>query len=151
MATSATVPVTGLKLVDPKKLGGLVDQLRLAVPQDVRASQELIEKTDRLLYQAQADAKRTLAEAEEEFKTRLDESEVMVAATAKANELVDEAQNQANMLLERAESESRSKRTEADAYALQALRNLDQQLTAIMAQVKKGVEVLSPHAPVGSR
>ena len=144
VATSPSVPLKGAKMVDPNKFMELVDQLRLAVPQDVRSAQELILKKDNLLHQAQSDANRTRVEAEQEFKAKLDQNEIIAAAKDKADELMEDAQKRANRLVEQAEVESHTKRAEADAYCLQTLRSLEKELAGILVSIKKGVEVLTP-------
>ena len=42
--TSRKMPATRSRIVDADKVMELVEQLRLAIPQDVRAAQEVIEK-----------------------------------------------------------------------------------------------------------
>jgi cell division septum initiation protein DivIVA len=144
IATSATVPLKGSKIVDPNRFMELIDQLRLAVPQDVRSAQELISKKDNLMHQAQSDAHRTRVEAEQEFKNRLEQSEIVTVANAKADDIMGEAQKRASRMVEQAEVEARTKRSEADAYCLQTLKTLEKELSGILVSVKKGVHVLTP-------
>ena len=144
MDTSSTMPVKGHKLVDPKKLMELMDQLRLAVPQDIKAAQELILRKDGLIQQAQSEAKRTRVRADEEYKARLEDSELISVAKIKADELVEEAEKRAKRIFEQAEAEVNVKRNEADAYCLQRLRSLEVELNNILGSVRKGVDVLAP-------
>ena len=85
--TSSKVPATRSKLVDEEKISELLEQMRLAIPQDMRAAQEVIERKDAILNQAQVDARRVRREAEDEFATRLDQNELMAAARKRAEEL----------------------------------------------------------------
>ena len=68
--TSRRMPATRNRLVDEEKIVKLLEQLRLAIPQDVRSAQEMIEKKDAILAQAQLDARRIRNQAEEEFAAR---------------------------------------------------------------------------------
>jgi septum formation inhibitor MinC len=138
--TSTKVPATRSRLVDVEKVMELLEQLRLTIPQDVKAAQEVIERKDAILNQAQIDARRTRNEAEEEFVARLDQNEILVAARAKAQQLVEEADEKAGKLMERVETESRSTQAQSDAYVVQSLRSLEQELTSVLASVRKGLD-----------
>ena len=147
--TSSTMPVKGHKLVDPKKLMELMDQLRLAIPQDIKAAQELILRKDGLIQQAQSEAKRTRIRADEEYKAKLEDNELMSAARIKADSLVEDADKRAKRIVEHAEAEVSSKRNDADAYCLQRLESLEVELNNIIGSVRKGKNVLAPPQEVG--
>ena len=140
--TSSKVPATRNRLVDSDKMAELLEQLRLAVPQEVRSSQEVLDKKDTIINQAQIDARRTMNEAEEEFRTRLDQNDLVVAARHKAQQMVEEAEWRADKSVEQAETESRNTRVDADAYAVQTLRNLEHELTNVLGAVRKGLDAL---------
>jgi crotonobetainyl-CoA:carnitine CoA-transferase CaiB-like acyl-CoA transferase len=140
--TSRKVPGTRNRMVDADKTMELVAQLRLAIPQDVRAALEVIERKDAILGQAQFDAKRTKSAAEEEFKARLDQSDVMTAARSQADQMLDDANRKASRLVEQAEAESKNNRAEVDAYVVQALRSLEQELTSVLGTVRRGLDTV---------
>ena len=140
--TSRKMPATRSRLVDGEKVMELVEQLRLSIPQDVRAAQEVIERKDAILNQAQVDSRRIRGEAEEEFRTRLDQNDLMVSARNKAEGLVEEAERKANRMMEQAQADSTNNRADADAYSIQALRNLERELTSVLGAVRSGLDVL---------
>ena len=140
--TSAKVPTTRNRVVDADKLMELVEQLRLTIPQDIKAAQEVIEKKDAILNQAQVDARRTRGEAEDEYRTRLDQNDLMVTARQKSEALLEDAEQKANNMVQRAEVESRSSRAEADAYAVQTLRNLEREMSTVLGSVRRGLDTL---------
>ena len=146
--TSRKMPGTRSRIVDAEKVMELVEQLRLAIPQDIRAAQEVIEKKDTILNQSQIDARRIRNEAEEEFKTRLDQNDLVTAARRKAQDMEEEADRKANRLMEQADSEARKIRSEADAYSTQALRNLERELTSVLTTVRKGLDALGANVLV---
>ncbi|MCH9015023.1 MAG: hypothetical protein IH877_04965, partial [Gemmatimonadetes bacterium] len=74
--TSKAVPVSGNILIDRKKAMELVDQLRLAIPQEVRSAEEVLSQKDQIINQAQVDARRTKSKAEDDYRERLDTSEL---------------------------------------------------------------------------
>ena len=147
--TSKAVPVSGNILIDRKKAMELVDQLRLAIPQEVRSAEEVLSQKDHIISQAQTDARRTKSQADDEFRQRLETSELVAMAETRAEETLKDAEQRAGRLLQQTETEARSRRTEADAYALRSLRNLEKELASLAGSVRKGIEVLASEAAVG--
>lgn len=140
------MPVTGSVRVDKKKVMELVDQLRLAIPQEVRGAQEVLGRKDQILNQALTDARRTKVHSEEELRERLDKSEVVRQAQKKAEETVKEAEQRAERLLQQAQSDAQARRNEADAYALRTLRALERELGSLSNSVRKGIDLLAGDA-----
>ena len=146
--TSAKVPATRSRLVDAEKIMELVEQLRLAIPQDVRSAQEVIERKDTILNQSQIDARRIRTEAEKEYAVRLDQGELMVVARRQAEDLMAEVERKSSKLVEQAEVEARNTRADAEAYVVQTLRNLEQELTSVLGSVRRGMDALGASLPV---
>ena len=146
--TSKAVPVSGNILIDKKKATELVDQLRLAIPQEVRSAEEVLSQKDHIINQAQVDARRTKSQAEDEFRQRLDQSELVALAETRAEETLRDAEQRANRIIQQTEAESKSRRAEADAYALRSLRGLEKELNAITGSVRKGIELLASQVVV---
>ena len=144
--TSKAVPVGGNILVDRKKIIELVDQLRLTIPEEVRAAEDLLSQKDQILNIAQNDARRTKSLAEDELRDRLRQSEVVTQAEAKAADTVREAEERITRMLQQSEAEAMSRRTEADAYALRSLRSMETELDKLVGSVRKGIEVLAIEA-----
>lgn len=143
LETSKAVPVTGGVIVDKKKMMELLDQLRLAIPQEVRAAEEVLNQKDQILNQALTEARRTKIKAEDDYRERLDQNELVMLAQKRAEELKQEAEQRASRLLQQAEAECESRRTEADAYALRSLRTLERELSALTGSVRKGIDLLA--------
>jgi len=141
--TSLKMPGTQRTLLDANKVQELMDQLRLSVPQDVKAAQEILSKKDDILNQADGDRRRIKAQAEEEFRSRLNDTEVMGEALKKSTEMLGEAERKASKTTGQADVEARTKIAEADAYAAKTLRNLERQLTSNLTSIRNGISVLS--------
>lgn len=144
--TSKVVPVNGSLLVDKKKVLELVDQLRLAIPQEVKQAGEVLIQKDQIMNNAMVEARRAKSQAEDEFMEKLNQNELL----KKAEEMVADAERRANRIIEQAEAESHAKRTEADAYALRALRAFEKELTSLNGSVKKGIDLLAGTALLSS-
>jgi len=147
------LPIGTGSVVDRRRLLDLVDQLRAAVPADMREAHEVLEQKAEVLAQADSEVALRLARADEEVERRISESEVTKAAEVRAQQLVAEARAESERALEEgrraaAEKAAEGERLageqmdEADRYALEMLRKLDQQLEAFKASVRAGIETL---------
>ena len=141
--TSKAVPVSGNVLIDKKKVKELLDQLRLAVPQEILASDEVLTEKDHILNQALLDARRTKAQAEDDYRERLDHHEITLVAEKRAEDMLRQAEERAERIGRQSEIQARSRRSEADAFALQSLRALERELSALNGSVRKGIDLLT--------
>jgi cell division septum initiation protein DivIVA len=148
--TSKTMPMTSNIMVEKKKIMELVDQLRLTIPQEVKAAEEILNRKDSIINQAIADARHTKARAEEEFRERLDKSEILTHAQKRAEDILGDAEHRATRMLQQAEAEAHSRRTEADAFALQSLRALERELNTLSGSVRKGIDLLAGSAAINN-
>ncbi|MDA1129501.1 MAG: hypothetical protein O2913_12510 [Chloroflexi bacterium] len=124
----------------------LVDQLRLTIPEEIRAAEDILSQKDQILNMALNDARRTKSVAEDELRDRLRQSEVVVQAETKAANTVREAEDRITRMLQQSEAEAQSRRTEADAYALRSLRSMELELDKLVGSVRKGIQVLAIQA-----
>lgn len=136
---SKVMPITGSLMMDKAKLIELVDQLRLGIPQEVRAAEEVLSQKEQIMNVAMADARRAKAKAEDDFSKQLTDSEQQ----RRAEQILQDAQERASRILQLAEAEAESRRTEADAYALRTLRSLEREINGISGSVRKGIDMLA--------
>ena len=141
--TSKRMPGTKARMVEEDKLLKLVEQLRLAIPQDMRAAQEVIEKKDSILAQAQIEARKIRNEAEDDYAAKLDQNELLVTARRQSEDILAEAEQKASRMVDHAEIESRRTRSDSDAYVIESLKNLEREATQILGSVRKGIDSLS--------
>ncbi len=140
------MPITGNLIVDKTKLLELMDQLRLGVPQEVKAAEEVLSRKEEIMNLALADARKAKAKAEDEFSRQLTQSEQQ----RRAEELLQDAQERASRILQLAEAEAQSRRTEADAYALRTLRSLEKEINSINGSIRKGIDMLAGSTLTGT-
>ena len=141
--TSRTARAGGHILVDRTKARELVDQLRLTVPKEMRAAEEVLAQRDHIVNLAQTDARRTKAQAESDYRERVDKHEILQQAEQRAASVLRDAEDRARRMMEQADSQAESTRSEADAYALRSLRTLEQELNSVSTAVRRGIDVLS--------
>jgi vacuolar-type H+-ATPase subunit H len=121
----------------------LLDQLRLTVPKEIRAAEEVLAQRDHILNLAQTDARRTKSQAEDDYRERVDKHDILMQAEQRAATLLRDAEDRSRRMIEQAEQQSEANRSDADAYALRSLRTLEQELNTITSAVRRGIDVLS--------
>lgn len=145
-------------VIDRRRLLDLVDQLRATVPAEVKEAQQILDRQQEVLAQADEEAALRLARADEEVERRLSESEITKAAEARGEQIVAQARSEGERLVEEAQRQADEKiaegkrlaseqMDEADRYALEMLRKLEQQLDAFMSSVRSGIETLEQKPP----
>ena len=128
---SKSIPLTRNVMVDEDRMLDIIDQMRIAIPEEVKKAQQLLGQRDRLLAQAQEEANRTLELARQK-------ADQMVAKEMVAQE----AARRAELIVAQARTESENIRGDADAYAMNSLSQLQDELERISNQVANGLRVL---------
>ena len=82
------MPMTNSVVVDQVAALDLVDQLRVAVPEEVRQAKRINEETTRLVERAQEEAERILARAQEQAAFLIEERELTRAAEIRSQQIV---------------------------------------------------------------
>jgi hypothetical protein len=157
VAEARKLPVGGGAVVPRQRILDIVDRMRVAVPREIYDARELLEQRDEVIRAGQQDAANLLAQAREELERRMAETEVVQAAHERAKELVAEAEvragdllrgaeEQARERLDEAQSTARGEMRDADVYALQTLRRLEEELEGFLNTVRNGVDALEQRA-----
>jgi cell division septum initiation protein DivIVA len=143
MTTSKSVPVSGNIIVDKKKVMELVDQLRFAIPQEVKAAEDVLAQKDQIVNQAMLEARRAKLQADNEYRDLMNQNEMVVNAEARAQDTLRDAEQRSSRMLIQTEAEAMTRRTDADAYALRSLRSLEEEINSIAGSVRKGIDYLA--------
>jgi F0F1-type ATP synthase membrane subunit b/b' len=125
------VPFTHNVVVDEDKMLELIDQMRIAIPEEVKKAQQLVAQRDRVMAQAQEEANRTLAIAR-------DKADQLVQKDI----VTQEAQRRADQILAQARTEAEGVRVDADNYVLDTLMQLQDQIAKLSNQVNNGVRMV---------
>jgi cell division septum initiation protein DivIVA len=128
---SKTIPLTRSVMVDEDRMLDIIDQMRIAIPEEVKKAQQLLGQRDRVLAQAQEEANRTLELARQKADQLV--AKDMVAA---------EAQRRAEQILVQARSEAEGIRADADDYVVDSLGQLQAELERISNQVRNGIRTV---------
>lgn len=128
---SRPIPLTNNVIVDEDKMLDLIDQMRVAIPDEVKKAQKLIAERDRTMAQATEEAKRTLQLAQEKSQGLVQRDSIVASAESRANEILAQAQLDAE-----------ATRDEADNYVIESLTNLEMELERVLNQVRNGIRAV---------
>lgn len=128
---SKTIPLTRNVMVDEDRMLDIIDQMRIAIPEEVKKAQQLLGQRDRVLAQAQEEANRTIEIARQKADQLVAKDMVVV-----------EAQRRADQILAQARSEGEGIRADADDYVMDSLHQLEAELDRIANQVRNGIRTV---------
>ncbi|HAV78398.1 MAG TPA: ATPase [Anaerolineae bacterium] len=140
---SKNIPLTRNVMVDEDRMLDIIDQMRIAIPEEVKKAQQLLGQRDRVLAQAQEEANRTLELARQKADQLITKDMV-----------VQDAQRRADQIIAQSRGEAENIRADADDYAMNSLTQLQAELERITNQVTNGIRLLkdeqSRRAPVSA-
>jgi hypothetical protein len=125
---SRPIPFTHNVIVDEDRMLDLIDQMRVAIPEEVKKSQQILAQKDRILAQAQEEANRTLAIAREKSEQLIERDAIAQSAQARADQIVAQIAADADI-----------QRQEADKYVIDTLQKLEMELERYLNQVRNGI------------
>ena len=118
-------------IVDEDRVLDIIDQMRVAIPEEVKKAQQILSQRDRILAQAQEEANRTLSIAREKREQLVERDAIVQAAQARADQIINQARG-----------EIANSRTEADNYVVDTLTRLELELDRYLTQVRNGIRSL---------
>lgn len=125
------LPFTHNVVVDEDRMLELIDQMRIAIPEEVKKAQQVMAQRDRVMAQAQEEANRTLQLSREKADQLIQNNTVM-----------QEAQRRADQIVSQARAEADATRADADNYVIDTLMQLQDQIAKLSNQVSNGVRVV---------
>jgi cell division septum initiation protein DivIVA len=118
-------------VVDQNAALGLIDELRVAVPEEVRAAKRINSEGERIIEKAQEEAERIVARAQEQAAFLIDERGLTQAAEGESRRMIAEAHGDAERI-----------RGGADEYAVSVLEGLEGDVTKTLQSIQKGIAML---------
>ncbi|MBI5953379.1 MAG: hypothetical protein HY865_17120 [Chloroflexi bacterium] len=125
------VPFTHNVVVDEDRMLELIDQMRIAIPEEVKKAQQVMAQRDRVMAQAQEEANRTLQLSRDKAEQLIDRDII-----------VQEAQRRAEQILAQARADAEATRVDADNYVLDTLMKVQEQIEKVGNQVSNGVRMM---------
>ncbi len=123
------VPFSGRVMVEEEEFLALVDQLRVAVPNEIKQAQRVIKDRERIIGDAQDEGARIVQVAR-------DRAETMVSQHG----IVAEARQRSEEILRAAEEERQRARGEIDVFVMEQLQLVEDAVRRGMAVMEDAVE-----------
>ncbi len=131
LTDSRRLPLTSGSLVNKDECLVIIDQLRVAIPQQFAEARRIQGEHDQIIARAEQEAQMVLERAREEAEQILDE-----------HGLLREMDNRSAQLAEEARQKAEDTMRGADEYAIKVLGELEDQLVALQTTIRNGLEIL---------
>src|SRR4029079_18536061 len=131
IANGKKLPLTNNVVIDQVGALDLIDQLRVAVPEEVRAAKRINSAGERIIDKAQEEAERIIARAQEQAAFLIEERGLLLAA-----------QDESRRIVELSEGQALEVRRGADEYAAGVLIGLEGDVVRTLQSIKKGIQLL---------
>ena len=131
IANGKKLPLTTNVVVDQNAALGLIDELRVAVPEEVRAAKRINSEGERIIEKAQEEAERIVGRAQEQAAFLIDERGLTQAADGESRRIIEEAHADADRI-----------RAGADEYAVGVLEGLEGDVQRTLQSIQKGLDML---------
>jgi cell division septum initiation protein DivIVA len=132
-------PMTDKVMIDEKEALDVLDLMRTAIPEEIKQSRRVNQERERLIGEAQIDAKRLVAQAEERVEHLVSQELVVQTARERAYEMEQEAYSQAQEI-----------RAGADQYAFDVLTELQVHIGRLHTEIRNGLKHLTADVSEGS-
>ena len=115
-----------MSMVDRDEMLDILDELRSALPVELKRAQELLAAREKFVDDAKREVDRMMRQAELDAKTKVADSEVLYAAKEKARQIVAKAEERSRQLYQ-----------VANEYAEDALARTEEAVQAALDEVRQ--------------
>ena len=131
LGAGSRLPLTSRTLVDEQEILDILDQIRVSIPDEIKAARRVTQEREQVLADARAEAERILRQAESQAADQLSEHALVRTAELRAADIEDRALRQAEDV-----------RRDADAYAYRVLEKLHEHINQVGQTVDRGLQEL---------
>ena len=123
-----SLPLSGGKsFIDTEEARQILDEIREAIPAEVRKAKAIVADRAQIISEAQREAETIVRVAEEKAKT----------ARQSGEEIVRQAQAKANDIMAQAQVKFRDMRKASNDYVEDLMRRTDESMTTALAELRK--------------
>jgi hypothetical protein len=140
IASARRLPFSSRVMIDEQECLDVVDQIRLALPEELKLARRVMSERDQILTEAGERADQLIDRAEQQIAHRVEDHAVYQAAQDRARDLIDEAQR-----------ESLRVRQETDEYAYGVFESLLKRLRKAESVVQESLQDLDQSRNVRER
>ncbi len=131
VANGKPLPLTKSVIIDREGALNLIDELRVAVPEEVRAAKRINSEGERIIEKAQEEAERIIARAQEQAAFLIEERGLTQSAEEESRRIIEDANLDADDV-----------RRGADDYAVAVLDGLRSDVEKTLRSIEKGIGML---------
>ena len=131
LAESRRVPLTANLVVEEDRVFNIIDQMRVSIPEEVKRANRIEAEKERILAQAHEEADRIRELAKQEATELVRRDAIIVSSQQRADAILERARREAEMI-----------RSESDAYAMEVLAKLEDDLLRSLSVVRNGLRKL---------
>src|SRR3989454_8079100 len=124
------VPMTSQVILEQAAVLDLIDQLRVAIPEEVKQARRINQESDRVISKAREESEGIIGAAQEQAALLLQDQSILREAESRAQDLLDKTQTKAEETMHG-----------ADQYAADVLVRLERDLVKTLSVIKKGLQV----------
>lgn len=132
---STRLPLSAYLMVNEDRIYNLIDQMRVAIPEEIKRANRIEAEKDRLLAQAHEEADRIRELAKQEANELVKRDSIMMSS-----------QQRADNILERARRDADALRNDADSYVVEVLTKLEEDLIRSLSVVRNGLHKVNKEA-----
>jgi len=125
------IPMSAYVVINEEEVLELIDQLRTAIPKEMRQANRIVQERDRTIADAESEGERIVQEARENASRLAEDHEIVAAANIRAQTIIERAQREAEAL-----------KAGADEYATGVLQDLDGQLGTLEGQIGRVASII---------
>lgn len=132
VTTGSRVPLSGRIMVEEDDILAMVDQLRMAIPQEIKQARRVLQDRQQIITDAQAEAEKIISVARDRAEYLMNEQG-----------LVNESKSRSEEILRQAKDNAKRSMSEVDVYAMQMLTQLEHLMEENLEQIKQAKQIAS--------
>ena len=130
------LPMTSQVILEQAAVLDLIDQMRVAIPEEVKSARRIVQESDRVVQKAREEGEGIIGAAQEQAAILLQDQSIIREAEVRAGDVEKATQAKADETMRG-----------ADQYASDVLIRLESDLVKTLSIVKKSLEVLEERRP----
>ena len=130
------LPMTSQVILEQAAVLDLIDQMRVAIPEEVKQARRIVQESDRVVQKAREEGEQIIGAAQEQAALLLQDQSIIREAEERSQDIETRTQTKADETMRG-----------ADQYASDVLIRLESDLVKTLSVVKKSLEVLDERRP----
>ncbi len=147
MQNSRHVPMTNKLIVDEEDLSGILEDLKEAIPKEIKSATQVLEEQKTIINKAYTDADRIVTQARDEAERIVGAAKAQADAMIQQEEIVKQANAEAQEMKASAEDYANQVRGEANEYAYRiksdSLQYADDMLAYLSNQMEGALQAMA--------